>query len=197
MARNSAIEWTEHTWNPVTGCTKISEGCKHCYAEAMTRRFWRQWGCEPPPEHFKVKLHPERLLEPLHWRKPSRIFVCSMSDLFHAKVPSDFIDQVWAVMGACPQHTFQVLTKRPNQMLGYINGQSSGRLVDAIFRLRDLGANPKQLATFHDAAWPLPNLWLGVTAENQARFDERWEYLRQTPAAVYFIQKCEEAHDGR
>jgi protein gp37 len=201
MARNTAIEWTEHTWNPVVGCTKISEGCAHCYAEAMTRRFWQKWGCEPPPEHFRVKLHTERLLEPLHWCKPARVFVCSMGDLFHPDVPNEFIDKVWAVMAYCSLHQFQVLTKRPARMLDYLTKWeyrpanwmiasdqlglhiSAGQIDSSI-----LGVAAKLI---DQREWPaLPNVWLGVTAENQTRADERIPLLLQTPAAVRFVS-CE------
>jgi protein gp37 len=107
MADKTGIAWTDATWNPVTGCSKVSPGCAHCYAEALSKRFGRS---------FEVTLHPERLDEPLHWRKPRRVFVCSMADLFHEQVPWEYIDRVFDVMDRCPQHTFQVLTKRPERM---------------------------------------------------------------------------------
>ena len=160
------IEWAEKSWNPVTGCTKISEGCEHCYAENMTRRFWKAWGCEAPPNHFKVQLHPDRLEQPLHWKKPCKIFVCSMSDLFHEDVDLySFVDVIFDVMRECPQHTFQILTKRPARMLEYFNTYRKGKDV-------------------------LQNVWLGVTAENQKAADERIPLLLETPAAVRFVS-CE------
>lgn len=153
------IEWTEETWNPVTGCTKISPGCANCYAEVMCRRFWKQWHREPPPDHFKVKLHPDRLDQPLRWKKPCRMFVCSMSDLFHKDVPEMFLCKVFDVMAKASQHTFQILTKRPHRMY--------------------------QHCIQHPE---LSNVWLGVTAENQTCADERIPpLLLQTPAPVRFV----------
>ena len=103
---HSKIEWTDATWSPTVGCTKVSPGCDHCYAERMTERFHGKGS------FAQVKLHPGRLDAPLRWRKPRKVFVNSMSDLFHAQVPLDFVVEVWRVMESCPQHTFQVLTKR-------------------------------------------------------------------------------------
>ena len=157
---STKIQWTDETWNPVTGCTKVSAGCANCYAEAMCRRFWRKWDREPPPDHFKVKLHPERLCQPDRWKKPRRVFVCSMSDLFHEDVPDKFIGRVWAHFNFLPQHQFQVLTKRPGRMQKMVNDMPCGQL---------------------------PNLWLGVTAENQATANERIPILLDTPAAVRFV----------
>lgn len=115
--QDSKIEWTDKTWNPVTGCTKVSQGCKNCYAERMYERFNGKGS-------FKnVQMHPEKLSEPLKWRNPARIFVNSMSDLFHESVTFDFIDMVFAVMALCPQHTFQVLTKRSARMLEYFKSR--------------------------------------------------------------------------
>ncbi len=109
----SSIEWTNKTWNPVTGCTKVSAGCDNCYAERISKRFGRDFS--------EIRLHDDRLEAPLHWRKPSLIFVNSMSDLFHPDVPYSFVREVFEVAAACPQHTFQVLTKRPNRMKLYPN----------------------------------------------------------------------------
>lgn len=106
----TSIAWTERTWNPVTGCTKYSAGCAHCYAETMAKRFPKAF-----PNGFNVTLLPERLDEPKHIKKPSMFFVCSMSDLFHKDVPYDFIDQVMQTIEECPQHTFQMLTKRDQE----------------------------------------------------------------------------------
>lgn len=113
MMASSKIEWTDETWNPVSGCEKVSEGCRNCYAETIAHRFW---GSRPFRE---VRCHPERLERPLHWKKPRRVFVNSMSDLFHEDVPDEFIDQVFAVMALTPQHSYQILTKRPERMLQY------------------------------------------------------------------------------
>ena len=109
------IEWTERTWNPVTGCTKVSPGCKNCYAERMAKRLAGRAGY-PKDEPFRVTLHPDRLTEPFKWRKPCTVFVCSMSDLFHKDVPRPFVAKVRSVMDQCPRHTFQLLTKRPENI---------------------------------------------------------------------------------
>jgi protein gp37 len=205
MGRTTAIEWTEHTWNPVTGCTKISEGCQHCYAERMARRLGcmnepmkRDNGYPPPPDHFAVTLHPERLLEPLHWRKPSRVFVCSMGDLFHEAVPDSFIDIIWATMALRDRHCFQLLTKRPARMLEYLRGwdadpiQRGKRLWNGLCGLDRTFDDSDTIYDYFQVSqpWPLANVWLGVTAENQARADERIPLLLQTPAAVRFVS-CE------
>lgn len=156
MAFKTSIEWTDTTWNPVTGCTKVSPGCAHCYAEAITLRF-RRGGAFLPGE-TTINLHPERLSLPLSWRSPRRIFVNSMSDLFHDEVPLDFIRQVFKVMSQAEQHTFQILTKRHE-------------------RLRTLA---EQLD------WP-PNVWMGVSVENQYWADRRIPALIDVPAAVKFL----------
>lgn len=156
MAFKTAIEWTDTTWNPVTGCTKVSPGCAHCYAEAITLRFRR--GGAFLPGKTTVKTHDERLSLPLSWRSPRRIFVNSMSDLFHEEVPLDFIRQVFDVMALAEQHTFQILTKRHD-------------------RLRTLA---EQLA------WP-QNVWMGVSVENQYWADRRIPALLEVPAAVRFL----------
>jgi protein gp37 len=105
---DTSIEWTDKVWNPVSGCTKVSQGCKNCYAERVANRWWGD------RKFTDVQIHPERLNQPLKWRKPSRIFVNSMSDLFHEDVPASFIDQVFATMSIAYTHTFQILTKRPD-----------------------------------------------------------------------------------
>ncbi len=149
---NTTIEWTDKTWNPTVGCNKVSPGCKHCYAEAITKRFHGHF-----PNGFEFTLHPERLDEPKRWRKPSRVFVNSMSDLFHERMPLDFLQQVFEVMAECEKHVFQILTKRHERML--------------------------ELAPELD--WP-DNVWMGVSVENQD-YAHRVDYLRQVPAAVRFL----------
>jgi protein gp37 len=151
MPRVTTIEWTERTWNPVTGCSKVSQGCKHCYAERIADRFW---GDRPFTE---VRCHPERLAHPRSIRRASMFFVNSMSDLFHPEVPESFIVEVFKVMAECPQHTFQVLTKR------------SERLAEIAGRLH----------------WP-PNVWMGVSVED-ANVIDRIDHLRSVPAAVRFL----------
>lgn len=197
MGDITKIEWTDATWNPVTGCTKVSQGCKHCYAE----RDWARMVHLPAYQGRKftdVACHPERLDKPLRWMKPRRIFVNSMSDLFHESVPDEFIDRVFAVMALAKQHKFQVLTKRPERMLAYL-GSSDKRdewasCGDAIARTMDLR---RYVRLSHDgepgnivsvfSRWPLPNVWIGASVEDQAAADERIQMLLQTPAAVRWI----------
>ena len=167
----SAIEWTDATRNPASGCTKVSQGCKNCYAERITNRFGGKGAFD------KIVLHPERLDWPLRVRKPKKIFVNSMADLFHEQVPEEFAGHVFATMARCPQHTFQILTKRPEIMLDLIGNAEArwGPFQDAATLKGDI------------PDWPLLNVWLGISAENQETFDARWPYLRDTPAAVRFV----------
>ena len=179
------IEWADTVWNPVTGCNKVSAGCANCYAERMSKRLAGRYGY-PKDEPFRVTLHPEKLDEPLKWKKPRRIFVNSMSDLFHEDVPDRFIIKVFETMANAQWfngHTFMVLTKRPERMK---------RIVEAIKDDLDEQAELEKLPngmtrrkmTFH---FPLQNIWLGVSVENQAAADERIPLLLQTSAAVRFI----------
>lgn len=156
MARNSRIEWTEATWNPVTGCTKISPGCKNCYAERMARRL-QAMGVPQYKNGFRLSLHPETLDLPLRCRKPTMFFVNSMSDLFHKSVPLAFIQQVFEVMESTPQHTFQVLTKRPEIV---------GRHADQL-------------------PWP-KNVWLGTSVETEV-YTHRITSLAGIPACIRFL----------
>ena len=171
MSESSKIEWTDATWNVVTGCEKVSPGCDNCYAETFAER-WRGI----PGHHFEtgfdVTLRPERMMLPLKWRKPKRIFVNSMSDLFHKDVPDSYIAEVFSVMARTPQHTYQVLTKRHGRMRSLLSRPS----------FRD------NLA--HLADWPLPNVWLGVSVEDQKHANLRIPALVDTPAAVRFLS-CE------
>jgi protein gp37 len=178
----SNIEWTDITWNPTTGCEKVSRGCKHCYAETMTKRLAamgqeKYQGILTPTGRFngKVRTHESELGKPFTWgKKPKMVFVNSMSDLFHEDVPFAFIDKVFAVMEATPQHTYQILTKRPDRMAEYFN---SGRL------------QVKIMADYHRGGC-LPNVWLGTSVENQSAADERIPHLLKCPAAVRFLS-CE------
>ncbi len=156
MSQRSAIEWTDATWNPVRGCTKISPGCKFCYAETFAERF-RGVAGHPYEAGFDLRLVPEKLSEPLRWRQPRLVFVNSMSDLFHQQIPTAFICQVFEVMKAAPQHTFQVLTKRAVRLASLSN------------RL----------------PWP-ENVWMGVSIESEG-YLERVSLLQQVPAAIRFI----------
>lgn len=166
------IDWADMVWNPVTGCTKISEGCQNCYAERMTKRL-QLMAPKKYSQGFSVKCHPEALQEPLKVKKPQRIFVCSMSDLFHDDVPADFILQVIAVAAKARQHTFIILTKRPARALQLFHNW--GLIPDDFHGMPPSGEEfPK-------------NIWFGVTAENQARADERIPILLQIPATVRFV----------
>ena len=185
MGDKTKIEWTEATWNPVTGCTKVSAGCKYCYAE-------RDWARLQHLPAYKgraftdVVCHPERLIQPLRWERPRRIFVNSMSDLFHDDAPDEFLDQVFAVMALCQQHTFQVLTKRARRAREYIGAGGRASAVLDLVRNSELGYMANQHA-LPPQSWPLPNVWLGVSVEDQQTADERIPLLLQTPAAVRWI----------
>jgi len=152
MADNSGIEWTDATWNPTVGCTKVSPGCDHCYAECLTHRFAKTY-----PNGFTLTLRPEALDLPRRWRRPRLVFVNSMSDLFHRDVPDDYLRQVFDVMAACPQHRFQVLTKRAERLA----------------------------RVAHRLPWP-PNVWIGVSVETRD-YLWRVDYLRSVPAALRFV----------
>lgn len=183
MADRTGIEWTDATWNPVTGCTKVSEGCDHCYAETIAHRFT---GTKAYPNGFGVTLRPERLDQPLRWKRPRKVFVNSMSDLFHKDVPDDYIARVFAVMARAPQHTFQVLTKRPGRMRSLLNSPTFMQDVWRAFQRPNLGP----LDEIERMPWPLPNVWLGTSVENQKWADVRIPLLMETPAAIRFLS-CE------
>jgi protein gp37 len=161
MAERSSIEWTDATWNPVRGCTKISPGCKHCYAETFAERF-RGVKKHPYEQGFDLRLVPEKLAEPLRWRTPKRVFVNSMSDLFHDEVPDSYIQAVADVMVQANWHTYQVLTKRS-------------------VRLRDLLKTKLQFAATQ------PHIWWGTSVENRNYGLPRIEHLRSAPACVRFL----------
>lgn len=179
------IEWAEETWNPVTGCSPISEGCRNCYAERMSKRLAGRCGY-PADDPFRVTLHPHKLDEPLKWKKPRRVFVCSMGDLFHEDVPDEFIARIWGIMANCLNHTFQVITKRPHRMMEWLS-----RVKDWEGWKTHNGEPPNVYGGSGIIVgynmWPLPNVWLGVTAENQQMADERIPILLETPAAVRFV----------
>lgn len=160
MADNSVIEWTDATWNPVTGCTKITAGCENCYAARFSERFRGVPG-HPFERGFDLVLRPERLRQPLAWRRPRMIFVNSMSDLFHKGVPRDFIDRVFETMEAADQHVFQVLTKRSSLMRNYLHYRYGDRE-------------------------PPAHVWFGVSVED-ATAKARIDHLRSSPAAIRFL----------
>lgn len=155
----TGISWAQHTWNPITGCTKVSPGCAHCYAESITLRFRRG----PPylPGIAKIEIHEDRLYQPAHIRQPSLIFTCSMSDIFHEDVPDTFLARLFMVMESCPQHQFLLLTKRAVRM--------------------------KEVLTRQPWRWPLPNVWLGVSVENQRMAEARIPLLLDVDAAIHYV----------
>lgn len=209
----TTIEWTNETWNPVTGCTKVSPGCKNCYAERLAPKVFagqcatcghskkdhccpdEPFCCKCACVEFKqrtftdVRTHPDRLEQPLHWRKPRKVFVNSMSDLFHEDVPLKFIVQVFATCVVADQHIYQILTKRPERMRTVVNDPLFAPLVmDAAQEIIDRRAAVDIRAVSWDLpAWPLKNVWLGVSVEDQKHADERVTLLLKTPAAVRFV----------
>lgn len=197
MADNTGIEWADATWNPTTGCTKVSAGCDNCYAETLAERF------RGTPGHyfehgFDLQMRPDKLDQPLRWKRPRRIFVNSMSDLFHDQVPDWYIATVFAVMALAPQHTFQVLTKRHARMRSLLTSKTryneqGGYVPGFDAMVRNAAANMRNNARRADwpdvdkTPWPLPNVWLGVSAEDQRWADIRIPVLLDTPAAVRFV----------
>lgn len=159
MTKKTTIEWTEQTWNPTTGCTKVSPSCKHCYAEVMAIRL-KAMSARGYENGFNLSILPERLAQPLVRRKPTTYFVNSMSDLFHNDIPFKFLDQVFDVIKRTPQHTYQILTKRSVRMLKYFS--SSGRVVPE-------------------------NVWLGVSVENRQYGLNRVDALRKIKAGIHFL----------
>jgi protein gp37 len=214
---STKIEWTDETWNPVVGCTRVSEGCRNCYAERFVHRFageGQRWDGltkstpSGPRWTGEARLMPERLDVPLRWKSPRRVFVNSMSDLFHESLSNEAIAAIFGVMAAAQQHTFQVLTKRPARMrewFGWISevgvschplGAARGVRWYAWCEAGRTSADWERLVSpswsgrMPDWRWPLPNVWLGVSVENQAAADERIHLLLQTPAALRFLS-CE------
>ena len=166
-------QWWDVTWSPISGCTPISEGCQNCYAKRMAQRLKGRYGY-PADDPFRPGvMHNDVIHKPAHGKKPRKIFVCSMGDIFHKDVDWNHLFAVWQMMGMIKRHTFIVLTKRPENALSHLTGS--------------LGFHLKRQDWCRPNAWPLPNVWLGVTAENQQRADERIPILLQIPAAVRFV----------
>lgn len=182
MSGATKIEWADAVWNPVTGCTKVSDGCANCYAERMA---WRFYGTPSSQAawHFQVTEHSNRLNVPHGWARPRRVFVCSMGDLFHKRVSDEFILRVMSTIMLLPRHTFMVLTKRPERMREW-SQRAGPAFVESLRILDEDFGSPLQ------ETWPPKNLWLGVSVEDQAAADERIPLLLETPAAVRFVS-CE------
>ena len=161
MSENSKIEWTDATWNPVRGCSKVSPGCANCYAEALAERFRGVPG-HPYQFGFDLRLVPEKLFEPLHWRIPKMIFVNSMSDLFQEDVPDDYIKRVVRVMESANWHTYQVLTKRSDRMRDFLKAKLQSAALQ-------------------------PHIWWGVSVENRKHGLPRIDHLRETPVKIRFL----------
>jgi protein gp37 len=228
VSDKTSISWTDATWNPIRGCSRVSAGCRNCYAETMAARFCgpgqpyeglakmptlsrvTDFAVESGPElrvarwTGEVRMVPEHLADPLRWKRPRRIFVNSMSDLFHEKLSNEQIAAVFGVMAASPWHTFQVLTKRAKRMrewfawadargdhgLAMYPDDPADWRIRQMLRVAALCAGVNALPQNHGGPWPLPNVWIGVSVENQAAADERIPDLLATPAAVRFLS-CE------
>lgn len=212
MADKTGIEWTDATWNPIRGCTRVSEGCRNCYAEIVAARFsgpgqaYHGLATRSPARWTGDIVVVERLLDqPLRWRRPRKVFANSMSDLFHEKLARVDVARIWAHMVAAHWHTFQVLTKRPDRAYELLNDNDFIYEVETFLNEID-GTTAQSLNLFDPTArrhddwraavpdpgetWPIPNIWLGVSVENQATADERIPYLLETPAALRFLS-CE------
>lgn len=187
MGDKTKIVWTDATWNPVVGCTKVSPGCNHCYADAIATRFA---GTDAYPNGFAVTLKAHKLHQPVKWTRGRKIFVNSMSDLFHDEVDTSYVAQVFAIMAACPQHTFQILTKRHARMRSLLTNPDFPDMVDAAlssFTMHGTITDKARAAAPSMEDGPLPNVWLGVSTEDQKWADIRIPYLLETPAALRFI----------
>jgi protein gp37 len=195
MADKTHIEWTDATWNPITGCSVVSAGCRHCYAMKLAGTRLQHHPSrdgltiatkEGPVWTGETRYNAEWLDQPIRWRRPRKVFVCAHGDLFHESVPDEWIDRVFAVMTLAPQHTFQVLTKRAKRMRDYMT--AGGRFSDVleIVRNSELGywAGAEKLAP---QSWPLPHVWLGVSVEDQAAADTRIPVLLETPAWTRWV----------
>ena len=172
MADNTKIEWADASWSPVTGCSPFSEGCLNCWAKRMANRLRGRFGY-PKDDPFKVTFHPNRLDQPLRWKKPRRIFVCSMGDLFHEDVKVSWINEIFPITQTATQHQYLFLTKRPGRILGFVNWMNE--------ILNDIHDKITPFNKFDD------NCFFGITAENQKLYDERWTIASKIPAAVRFV----------
>ena len=198
MADRTKIEWTDATWNPIVGCSVLSPGCTNCYAMRLAGTRLKHHPSRQgltvdtkagPVWTGETRLDERALTQPLRWRRPRKIFVCAHSDLFHPETPDEWIDRVFAAMVLSPQHTFQVLTKRPERMREYMGRRDAHDLAHpAIVNAACLSATGAVAHPHVDlTVWPLPNVWLGVTAERQQEADERIPILLETPAAKRLV----------
>jgi len=201
----SKIEWTDRVWNPVTGCTPVSPGCQNCWAKSMAISIQRQeraraekaakegktikpTGYPTEGDPFVVTYHEDRVVEPLRYKKPSKTFVCSMGDLFHEEVLRNIQTLIWGIMAGCHDQTFLVLTKRPERMSDFLNWVTKKDPTKALgWALHNAPINYPRAIDLNPFSWPLKNVWLGVTAENQEMADKRIPILLDTPAAVRFV----------
>lgn len=200
MADGTKIEWSEATWNPITGCSFVSPGCANCYAQELAGTRLREHPSRAgltklangrPVWTGEVRLNSEWLGQPLRWWRSRMVFVCAHGDLFHENVPDEWLDKVFAVMALAQQHTFQVLTKRADRMRAYIRDQAyrAPSLPDTVCEQMGklAGRDPRHRGSSDRPGWPLPNVWLGVSVEDQQRADERIPMLLDIPAAVRWI----------
>lgn len=198
MADKSKIEWTDATWNIINGCKTISPGCTNCFAQRLAGTRFRNHPTRSgltidskagPVWNGEVKFIESMLDQPIRWKRPRLIFVCAHGDLFHEGVPDAWIDKIFSVMAGCKDHTFQVLTKRSGRMRAYLSRFKPSPKEDG-FITRDGVHNNDSVPgwpIFNPSRWPLPNVWLGVSVEDQARADERIQILLDTPAAVHWL----------
>jgi protein gp37 len=188
---STTIEWTNEVWNPTTGCNKVSRGCKNCYAEKMHKRLQ---GMKMPGYHRNflegAYPNPAALNRPLKWKRPKKVFLDSMSDLFHHNIPFEYVDKVFAVMALTPQHIYQILTKRPERMAEYMTSSPTQRIERHLLTIHQTIPLNQRVHGYGKPRWPLPNVWLGTSVENQAAADERIPHLLKCPAAVRFLS-CE------
>ena len=201
MSDKTKIQWTDATWNPITGCTRVSRGCEHCYAERLAAGRLRHHTSRAglTDEHGRwngtVRFNKEWIDQPLKWKKPRRVFVVAHGDLFHESVPDAWIDCVFAVMAMSRQHVFQVLTKRPERMRRYLSeevGKHPGNTVIERLEKRIDSRWQGKLLTWpwahkEDERWPLKNVWIGTSVEDQQTLNVRWPIIRETPAAVRWL----------
>jgi len=207
MSDGTKIEWSDATWNPITGCSVVSAGCKNCYAMKLAGTRLQHHSSRAgltidtsngPVWNGQVRFNEQWLNQPLEWKRPRRIFVCAHGDLFHESVPNEWIDKVFAVMALAPWHTFQVLTKRPERMKAYLQpGRAHPVGLEALaitfehhskHANSEIGKGCKLTGNIaHLQVWPLPNVWIGVSVEHQEAADERIPLLLETPAAIRWI----------